>query len=62
MTDLYAPVVARLASGLQVLTVERPATKTFAASLVVRAVAIMILPGFLASRMPSSTLASLVLI
>jgi zinc protease len=37
MTDLYAPVVARLASGLQVLSVERPSTKTFSASLAVRA-------------------------
>jgi predicted Zn-dependent peptidase len=37
MADLYAPVVARLASGLQVLSVERPSTKTFAASFLVRA-------------------------
>jgi predicted Zn-dependent peptidase len=37
MADLYAAVVSRLASGLQVLTVERPSAKTFAASLVVRA-------------------------
>lgn len=37
MADLYAPDVACLSNGLQVFSVERPASNTFAASLVVRA-------------------------